>query len=327
MPMFGGLTPFPLRFGGGVPRLQTIVESLQTARGQLYSTSTTSAVYVENNAVARAIDRDAYGCNERLSNQFYPATTTSVTGLVTNGIIGKGLLSRWETIFNIVPTPGEPDGTRRTNLEYAWQRLVGSNDASGLYDTVIMVLEPLGIFVALAYQDPSGAVSWWGPPATPLTGSFSVSNSSSSVTASLSQTGFLVPTNTVEFAEQVGTIYTVLTVAGTAITLTGNYTGTSNTRTSAVLLPAGPATPNPFPDPLIPTPWYSTICHLNIQVQQPAGVTEGEFLTIVADAMVDLDGLLPAWVTFDWFTVDEVQGDIGFYLDSYENMLRDAFDE
>ena len=60
--------------------------------------------------------------------------------------------------------------------------------------------------------------------------------------------------------------------------------------------------------------------------QQPAGVTEGAFLTIVADAMVTLDSLLPAWVTFDWFTVDETTGLDGFYLDSYENMLRDAFD-
>ena len=325
MPMFGGLTPFPLRFGGGTPRLQSIVQSLQASRGQLYSTSTMSAVYVEDNAIARAIDRDGYGCNERLTNQFYPTTTSSYAGLPTDGIIGVGLLPRWETIFGIVPTPGEPDATRRANLMAAWQQIVGSNDASGLYDVVVSVLEPLGIFVALVYQGVTGAVSWWGPPATPLTGNFAVSNSSSNVTASLSQTGLLVPTNTVEFTNQAGVIYTILTVSGTAITLTSHFTGTSNT-VGAVLLPPGPAIPNPFPDPLIPTPWYSTICHIGIQVQQPAGVTEGAFLTIVADAMVTLDSLLPAWVTFDWFTVDETTGLDGFYLDSYENMLRDAFD-
>lgn len=248
MPFFGGLTPWPLRFGGGVPRMQSIVSSLQAARGQLYSTSATSAVYVENNAIARAIDRDGYGCNERLANQFYPETTTSLAKLGP-GYVGVGLLARWESIFGIVPAPQASDPVRRAPVVAAWQRLVGYNNAQGLLDVVSGVLTPYGIFVGVVTFGPTtGAVSYW------------------------------------------------------------------------------PAAPNPVPDPNIPTPWMSTISHIDIQVQQPAGMLEGEFLSLVAQAMASLDGLLPVWVTFDWFTVDTVAGVNGFYLDSYENLLRDVFD-
>jgi hypothetical protein len=239
MPLFGGLTPFPLRFGGWVPRLQRIVESLQTARGPIYSTSQSSAVYIENNAYARAIDRDAYGANERLANEFYPPTATIA-----------GLLPRWETIFGIVPPQGATQQSRQAAAGAAYRRVVGTNSAQGLFDTVAGVLQPSGCFVGIVYSDlgSSGAVLWW------------------------------------------------------------------------------PLNPNPTPDPLNPTPWYSTICHIDIQVQQPTGMLEGAFLNFVAQAMVTLDGLLPAWVTFDWFTTDVTAGVKGFYLDSYENLLRDAFD-
>jgi len=71
-------------------------------------------------------------------------------------------------------------------------------------------------------------------PNTALTGTFSVTNSMTSVTASVSQTGLLFPGNVVTFSSQAGVPYTIATVAGTAITLTTAYTGTTNAAATAV---------------------------------------------------------------------------------------------
>jgi hypothetical protein len=242
MPMFGGKTPFPLRFGGGVPRLQRIIESLQVARGPMYSTSPTTAVGVENNALARTLDRDNYGANERMANSFSPYTTTAVTGM----------LPRWEAIFGITPNPSIPEPVRRATLIAAWQRIQGNNDAGGLSSIIASVLglplAPGSLLVAIVYTDPtSGGVSWW------------------------------------------------------------------------------PANPNPSPDPNAPTPWWSTVANVAIQVQQPSNYTEAQFLTAINQAMATLDGVLPAWVTFNWFTVDTTAGVKGWYFDSYENFMRDVF--
>ena len=312
MPMFGGLTPFPLRMGGGVPRLQNIVESLQLARGEVYSTSIRSAVYIENNAIARAIDRDAYGCNERLANQFYPGKTSSVTAPG----IGRGLLSRWETIFSIVPSPGKPDPLRRATLMASWERVVGSNDASGIYDTVVKVLQPQGVFVGLVYQDPN-------PETTIAPGSNGVTLPQATVYVA-STTGF--PTEGIVVVDGSYVAYTGI-VGGVTPNFTGCTGGTATLATGDSLASTETASwwpyhPNPFPNPFIPTPWYSTICHVNIQVQQPSGMPEGTFLNLLSQAVSTLDSLLPSWVTFDWFV-----GPLGFYLDSYENLLREAFDE
>ena len=70
-----------------------------------------------------------------------------------------------------------------------------------------------------------------------LPGTFAISNSSASVTASVSQTGYLVPGDQITFTSDTSkTVYTVLTVATTTVTLTSVYTGTSHTS------PASPAT-------------------------------------------------------------------------------------
>jgi hypothetical protein len=73
-----------------------------------------------------------------------------------------------------------------------------------------------------------------------LSGTFLVANGSASVTASVSQNGLLFPGDNVSFDDgtALGVTYTVLTVAGTAITLTSTYGGTSGTYTAeAVSLP------------------------------------------------------------------------------------------
>lgn len=47
--------------------------------------------------------------------------------------------------------------------------------------------------------------------------------------------------------------------------------------------------------------WLSARCHLFVEVQIPAGMSEGEFLTIMqTDFHALLDRMLPGWATFDW---------------------------
>lgn len=241
MPFFGGSTPWPLRFGGGVPRLQRIVESLQVQRGPLYSTNPKSAVGIENNAYARVIDRDVYGTNERLANQFDPRRTTA-----------DGLMSRWERVFDLTPATGATEPARRAAIVAAWQRFILNNDAQGLSDTITGVLgqpsAPGSLLVTIGYVSPAAAISWW------------------------------------------------------------------------------PINPNPFPDAYQPTPWYSTIAYIPIKVTQPAAMNDADFAAAMNEATTTLDGLLPSWVTFAWWTTDTTAGADGFYLDTPQNMWRDAFD-
>lgn len=239
MPFCGGQTPSPLRCGGGVPRLTRLIQSLQIARGPLYSTNPATAVGVENNAIARTLDRDNYGQNERMANAFLPSKAQAIGG--------RGTLARWEAIFGIVPSYQEPESVRRAALTTAWQRFLASNGAGGLTALMTSLLGP--VFVAVVTNAPgsTGDVTWW------------------------------------------------------------------------------PNNPNPTPG-TIPSPWYSTRSCISIQVQQPAGYTEATFLASVAYAMGQLDWLLAAYDTFQWFTLDTGTGLKGFYLDSYENLLRDVFD-
>ncbi len=69
-----------------------------------------------------------------------------------------------------------------------------------------------------------------------LPGTFHATNGSASVTASVSQTGYLSVGNFITFSQDTSkTVYTVLTVAGTAITLTANYGGTTHTASPATI--------------------------------------------------------------------------------------------
>lgn len=67
----------------------------------------------------------------------------------------------------------------------------------------------------------------------PLSGTFNVVNGSSTVATSTSQVGVVYPGDSLTFAQQPGFYYTVVAVTASAVTLTQNYTGTSNTTTTA----------------------------------------------------------------------------------------------
>lgn len=48
--------------------------------------------------------------------------------------------------------------------------------------------------------------------------------------------------------------------------------------------------------------WYSTYAHLRIQVTRLANQTEAQFQSIASSINPALDAILPAWVTWDWYT-------------------------
>lgn len=70
--------------------------------------------------------------------------------------------------------------------------------------------------------------------------------------------------------------------------------------------------------------WSSTIANVMVQVQEPTGTQDAALYSAVAQIPSFLDGLLPAWVTFDWFR-NGASG-TGFVLDDAFNLDNEAFD-
>lgn len=78
--------------------------------------------------------------------------------------------------------------------------------------------------------------------------------------------------------------------------------------------------------------WYSTVYHLPIQTQKPAGYSEADFIAAVETIFQELDEMLPAHITFCWYrngaghsgatwTGDDASG---FFLDE-TNLDYEAF--
>jgi hypothetical protein len=111
----GGFHPYPRRFGGNKyagnkPLLEIVQDSLGAQRGEAFnSDDTTTVVWLENHAYARAITFDGWGTNERLSLQWDPRRTTD-------------MLERWETIFRLRPGPNDTEKDRRDALVVRWQQ-------------------------------------------------------------------------------------------------------------------------------------------------------------------------------------------------------------
>lgn len=71
-------------------------------------------------------------------------------------------------------------------------------------------------------------------------------------------------------------------------------------------------------------PWYSTVAHVLVRMTTPTGHTESDFYARAGSVFAELSGLLPAWVTVDWYRAPEVGTPVnvsggpsagGFYLD------------
>jgi hypothetical protein len=81
-------------------------------------------------------------------------------------------------------------------------------------------------------------------------------------------------------------------------------------------------------------PWMSTLEHLLVRLQVPAGATEGDFYEAAGKVTQFLSAVLPSTVTFDWYrapasTPIAVAGGpsaAGFYLDDAKNLDNNIFD-
>lgn len=113
MPTFGGFSPFPLRFGGGRRRLQTLYEALNQSLGSGYDTSDSSTVTAETMAQARALDA-AYSGNRRMAYVMDPARCPAE------------IVPRLEFIFGIRPHRSDTLPARRRVLAAAFLVLNGN---------------------------------------------------------------------------------------------------------------------------------------------------------------------------------------------------------
>lgn len=159
MPAFGGYSPFPLRLGGGMPRLRLIHESLNSQAGTAFDTSDrTKLVWLENMAVARAINA-CWSQNQRLANQTIPARMTD-------------MLSRWESMLAISPPPNTPEATRRAEVAKRFAMVAQAAIYPRLYSRLSTELG--SYFVAIEFIDlsianvtkPTGAYPWSGTIST-----------------------------------------------------------------------------------------------------------------------------------------------------------------
>lgn len=81
-------------------------------------------------------------------------------------------------------------------------------------------------------------------------------------------------------------------------------------------------------------PWYSTVGHILVRLQKPAGATEAQFYKAAGECAVALDPLVNSFVSFDWYREPEssaiavVGGPsaAGFYLDDEHNLDNNVFD-
>lgn len=142
MPFFGGYAPFPLRFGGGVPRIKTLYQSLNEARGTAYDTSDESNVTAETMAHARALD-SAWSANRRMALQWDPLRMTD-------------FLPRWEAILDLHPGPNDSVAARRQAVQAKFLAWAGQTALQELVEAIAG-----DSFVAIVYTDVVDAVPRW----------------------------------------------------------------------------------------------------------------------------------------------------------------------
>lgn len=81
--------------------------------------------------------------------------------------------------------------------------------------------------------------------------------------------------------------------------------------------------------------WYSTVAHILVRLQKPAGATEAQFYAAAGEVPKALDPVVSAFVTFDWYRAPDAGTPInvtggpsaaGFYLDDAHNLDNNVFD-
>ncbi len=140
----GGLSPGFERYGGGLPALKAIVDSLGSQRGTVYDKSQPSDVYLENMAIGRAI-AEAWSNNARMANQWDSARITE-------------FMSRWEAILGIIPTETDTPTSRRAAIGRAFLRVTQESVYQTVYDQLVGLLGTM--FVSLTTTSTDDSVTW-----------------------------------------------------------------------------------------------------------------------------------------------------------------------
>lgn len=82
-------------------------------------------------------------------------------------------------------------------------------------------------------------------------------------------------------------------------------------------------------------PWSSNVAKVLVLLIKPEGGSEADFYSVAAKVNTVLDGVLPAWMTFDWYrapasgaavSVANGPSQAGFYLDNEHNLDNCVFD-
>jgi hypothetical protein len=143
MGSYGGVRPYPRRYGGAKPKAKVFLDAMTAARGTAYDAATpTTAVYIENLAIARAIAR-AWDTNEGLGNIWNARR------------MGVEMLERWERIYALAVDPDDTLDLRRGRLEVLQlaigQASIASQIATLLTNalgSVFVAVETIGVGVA-----------------------------------------------------------------------------------------------------------------------------------------------------------------------------------
>ncbi len=310
MPAYGGYSVNPERYGGSKPVVQTILESLNSARGTAYDVTAESPVWVENMAIARAI-ADVWNTNELLANQFTPSKLTV-------------MLSRWEKVLGLTPDPASTEYDRRAIVAERIARAGVPVTYSEVFDRVSAAIAP--VTLSEIYHNPTtdpGVLSSWPggwyvqkfgttPPLVTMTGTPSADYQ---IQIDV-QTGGALTVATFNWSSDGGVTFTgPVTTASTVVLGSTGITATFHGGTYDAN--------NQYYAHAVVSGWYSGIATIAVVCTPPSWMSIGEYLDCISKAKTMLDDMLPAWVGFT-FVDDSVFGP-GFFLDTPNNLDNELF--
>ena len=312
MGTYGGMSPQPERYGGARRNVEFILDALLQSDQQEVGLDITHGndVWVEEVATARAVNAE-WNTNARGSNEFDPRRTQS-------------MLPRWEKIFGIVPPLNATLPQRRAAVTFAFQSL-GKSPSPGQVtdDLTYLGTTPDGestVFVGITNTSSSVLQVFPGGNGTGV----------GSVVITASGSGYgAPPTVTFTPAPPGGDFATgtaVLT-GGKVTSVTITHAGSNYVVPPAVNFGSGAAAgyavmanPNQYDSNSTTTAgvtlvdWWSGVLNVAVQVSQPAGMSSTVFNDLVGAMAAYLDGILPAWCTFDFYQKAH-SGAVGFFLD------------
>lgn len=304
MPTFGGYSPFPLRFGGEKPIVETVQAGLDASRGTAYDVSTDSPVWVENNAIARTI-ADVWNTNELLSNQFQPSRMSV-------------LLERWEAIYGILPSPTADASQRRAVIAERVSRTGTIPNNQVVIDRLNELLAPVTFdLVEVAPGDAGVIESWPGGWYVQSLGATAPACTFTGATASDVVVYFRINGGG---ALGVATFHGYYEIGGVRTLLTSETTSASFTiGTTIFSFGAGTyTTGDQYFANAYASGWSSSVAEVTVLATKPSSLSERDYFDLASRAVGLLDDYLPAWVRFHIARDGSVPG--SFILDEIGNL-------